>query len=84
MKYKVLQNLYKKCFFLCNLGVGSEGAVWFSEPAQLCLECGQEVRMDVMQSNDRGWHSLLEVVSAPSNGDWALVSQPCNGLGQTL
>ena len=43
--------------FLCNLGVGSEGAVGFSEPAQFCLECGQEVRMDVMQSNDRGWQA---------------------------
>ena len=30
--------------FLCNLGVGSEGTVGFSEPAQFCLECGQEVR----------------------------------------
>ena len=54
-----LYNLYGLfiCIFLCNLGVGSEGTVGFSEPAQFCLECGKEVRMDAMQSNDRGWRA---------------------------
>ena len=51
------------CFFLCFSDVFDVGCwmFWmffgFSEPAQFCLECGQEVRMDVMQSNDRGWQA---------------------------